>query len=307
MATLTSGQTAYLRAGTYAENMGGSCTTSYNVVTWSNSGTSTAPITLSGYPGEESDVVVKTKLRLTGDWLRLRNLVYDRNYAYASPVDLACTGEPLHVLGDDIVIEGLEVRNGNQSGIFLGGANRVTIEGNWIHHNGTHTNADHGIYWSSGTGGTIANNVIERNLVFGIQMYPAPVGQLIAQNTIVANGKAGVILSGASNVVVANNISAWNAEEGIRTGSGSNSGCLVEKNVLYGNSADYWWQTPLTVISTVHADPFFVNRGAGNFHLAAGSPAVDAAVSRYSTSADYDGASRPVGAGPDIGAFERRT
>ena len=169
--------------------------------------------------------MVKTKLRLTGNWLRLRNLVYDRNYAYASPVDLACTGEPLHVLGDDIELRGLEVRNGNQSGIFLGGADRATIEGNWIHDNGTHANADHGIYWSSGSGGTIANNVIERNLVYGIQMYPSPTGQLITQNTLVANGRAGIVLSGASNVVVVNNISAWNREEGIRTGSGSNSGC----------------------------------------------------------------------------------
>ena len=251
--------------------------------------------------------MVKTKLRLTGNWLRLRNLVYDRNYAYASPVDLACTGEPLHILGDDIELKGLEVRNGNSSGIFLGGADRATIEGNWIHDNGTHANADHGIYWSSGSGGTIANNVIERNLVYGIQMYPSPTGQLITQNTLVANGRAGMVLSGASNVVVVNNISAWNREEGIRTGSGSNSGVVVERNVLFGNSADYYWQTPLTVISTIHADPFFVNRGAGNFHLAAGSPAVDVAISRYSTSTDYDGASRPSGAAPDIGAFERRT
>jgi parallel beta-helix repeat protein len=304
-ATLSAGQTVYLRAGTYAEGMGTSCTTSYNTVSFSNSGTSGAPITVAGYPGEESSVIVKTKLRLAGSWILLRDFVYDRNYAYSS-ADLACTGEPLHLLGDDIVITGLEVRNNNMSGIFLGGADRATIEGNWVHDNGTHYNADHGIYWSSGTGGTVANNVFERNYAFGIHMYPNPVGQLITENTVVGSGRAGIILSGAQNQTVVNNISAWNGEEGIRTGALGCTGCRADQNVLFGNSADYYFQTPLSVGSTVHADPGFVNRSAGNYRLAAGSPAVDSAIRQYARADDFDGISRPVGAGPDIGAFERR-
>lgn len=306
-ATLSAGQTVYLRAGTYAENMSGPCTTSYNVVTFARSGASGEPITISGYPGEESNVIVKTKLRLAGNWLRLQNFVYDRNYAFASPVDLACTGEPLHVLGDDIEIAGLEIRNGNQSGIFLGGADRVTIEGNWIHDNGNHDNADHGIYWSSGVGGTIANNVLERNRAYGIHMYPGPSGQLITENTVVGSGRAGIILAGAQNEVVVNNISVWNRDEGIRTGTGGCTGCVADQNVLYGNSTDYYLQTPLTVRSTIHADPAFVDRGAGNYRLGAGSPAVDAALRQYAQTDDFDGTARPVGVGPDIGAFERRT
>lgn len=305
-ATLTAGQTVYLRAGTYEENTSGPCDTSYNVVRFLRSGSSGAPITISGYPGEESQVIVKTKLRIAANWIRLQNFVYDRNHAYASPSDLACTGEELHVTGDDVTITGLEVRNGNKSGIFLRDADRVTIEGNWIHDNGTHYNADHGIYWSSGAGGMIANNIVEHNYAYGIHMYPEPMGQVITENTVVGNGRSGIILSGAQNVTVVNNISAWNQFAGIRTGSLGCSGCRAERNILFGNASDYELPTPLTIISTIHADPLFVNRSGGNYRLGAGSPAVDAALPQYARADDFEGTARPVGVGPDIGAFERR-
>jgi hypothetical protein len=128
---------------------------------------------------------------------------------------------------------------------------------------------------------------------------------VVTQNTVVNNGRAGIVLWG-TNLLAVNNVSAWNREEGIRTGSGGCPGCAVNQNLLFGNLADYYWQTPLTVGSTIHADPLFLSRSGGNYHLAAGSPAVDSAIRQYAQPDDFDGNARPVGVGPDIGAFERR-
>src|SRR5262249_16871438 len=159
------GQTTFVRAGTYEESLGGSCSEAYNELSWNASGTSGAPITLSGYPGEERQGIVRTRVKLNGSWLRLRNLVVERNPP-ESPADTACKGHTnVGLDGDDDELSGLEVRNSNMSGILVGsgGVDRARIVGNWIHDNGTHTNLDHGVYWSSGTGGLLANNLIERS------------------------------------------------------------------------------------------------------------------------------------------------
>jgi parallel beta-helix repeat protein len=185
------------------------------------------------------------------------------------------------------------------------GADRVRIEGNAIHDNGQHAALDRGIYYGSGVGGTIANNLIERNKAFGIQMYPHPSGQVIANNTIVGSGKAGMILDGASGLVVANNISAWNNEQGMRTGGSGCAGCTATTNLLFGNATDYYLPSSITVLATIHADPMFLNRAAGDLRVGSTSPAVDTGLASYAPRTDYGGATRPQGRGPDIGAYER--
>ena len=52
------------------------------------------------------------------------------------------------------------------------------------------------------------------------------------------------------------------------------------------------------------SDPQFVNQAAGDFHLKAGSPAIDAGTPLPQTSPDLGGTPRPQGAGYDMGAFE---
>jgi hypothetical protein len=54
----------------------------------------------------------------------------------------------------------------------------------------------------------------------------------------------------------------------------------------------------------LNSDPRFVNAAAGDFHLMNGSPAIDAADPAATLSTDYDGVTRPQGAGRDLGAFE---
>lgn len=55
---------------------------------------------------------------------------------------------------------------------------------------------------------------------------------------------------------------------------------------------------------SVVGDPLFVNSSSGDFHLQAGSPAINTASPTNAPMVDYDGVMRPNGAGVDIGAFE---
>jgi parallel beta-helix repeat protein len=301
MRALRPGQTAYVRAGVYEERARGECDSSFNAVTWEASGSSTAPITIAGYPGERRRAIIKAKLRLLGDHLRLDGLVVDKNAARNA--DDECVGEPnITVYGDDIRLSGLEIRNSKMSGIYLSDADRVVIARNWIHDNGTHRELDHGIYFDSGSGGRIIDNIIERNLAYGIQMYPHPNGQLIAHNTVIGSGFGGAVLSGARDITVVNNIFAWNNGPGLRTHGDGCDDCSARSNLIYGNSATYYFPEPLTVVSTIRADPRFVSRARRDYHLRPGSPAIGAAATGYDRSRDFDGRLR--GWGPDLGALE---
>ena len=305
--TLRPGETAYLRKGVYREEVDGPCNDDYNTVEWKRSGRRGAPITISGYPGEERRVVLKTEMKLSGNHVRLVRLVSGRNTALHA-VDKACTGDAnITVYGDDIELSGLEIRESNSSGIYLSGADRARILGNWIHDNGNHPTQDHGIYFGSGTGGIVANNLIERTLGYGIHVYPRSGGQKIFQNTIVASGSSGIVLATSGNdIAVTNNIVAWSAQWGIRTDEDDCDGCWADQNVVFGNSLGaYYLPDALAVHRTIEADPQFVNRSRGDYRLQAPSPAVDQARPDFSRPYDFSGRSRPRGAGPDIGSFER--
>jgi len=55
------------------------------------------------------------------------------------------------------------------------------------------------------------------------------------------------------------------------------------------------------------ADPLFVRYrrdGSGDYHLARGSPCIDAGTALGAPATDFDGRRRPKGGGYDIGAFE---
>jgi hypothetical protein len=53
------------------------------------------------------------------------------------------------------------------------------------------------------------------------------------------------------------------------------------------------------------ADPLFIDRVAANYHVSTGSPAIDRALTDWALTTDLDGVTRPVGAAPDLGAYER--
>jgi hypothetical protein len=62
---------------------------------------------------------------------------------------------------------------------------------------------------------------------------------------------------------------------------------------------------PATAGNLAYTDALFVNAAGGDYHLVAGSPAIDAGQDVGEiVPVDKDGRARPVGAFPDIGAYE---
>jgi hypothetical protein len=75
-------------------------------------------------------------------------------------------------------------------------------------------------------------------------------------------------------------------------------GCRVDYAVVYPQS------TSLGSNNQINTDPMFNDSAAGDYHLKAGSTAVDAGDPNATNTVDYDGISRPQGTRSDIGAFE---
>ena len=301
------GDTVVFRAGTYGARG--------TVATAHKSGSAAAPITFRGQPGEPRPRILG-HLKITGSYLRFSGFLFDGPTGQVKEITAENPkGEEVQVAidGDHDTISHSEIRGSDwHAGIFLSGADDVRIVGNYIHDNGDtdpccyklQQNASHGIYFDSGSG-VIANNVIEDNVARGVQLYPSPAHVLVAYNTIVHNGRAGVIVSNdAANNTIANNIVADNGDIGVRSDSLTGTGNLVINNLAWHNSHGNIGPMAdgLTLVDNIEAAPSFAS--PTSYRLRSGSPAIDAADPTYVVGDDYEGVTRPQGGAPDIGAFE---
>jgi len=107
-------------------------------------------------------------------------------------------------------------------------------------------------------------------------------------------------------LVIANNVIVSNSS-GICLYQGAATQTL-RHNCLFGNASYDYGAVSGSLNpgpSDLHRDPRFVNAAAGDFHLAASSPCIDAGTPADAPSADYDGRARPVdGNGDGIAAFD---
>jgi hypothetical protein len=298
------GDSVFMRAGTYG---------AINTTTRMNkSGTASAPIVFARYPGDAKPVILGN-VKITGSYTRFDGLVFDGPTGRVkTPTSDNPNGEQVEVAVDGATTFGVQITNSEirdslwHAGIYLGNAYDVRITNNFIHDNGNRldpaqANLCHGIYFSSGSG-TIANNLIAHNVARGVQLYPTPRNVVVEQNTIVRNGKAGVqFANDTAGSIAVNNIVAYNGDTGIRSASLVGTGNRAVRNVVWSNASTSN-VTGIAMSGNLTGDPRFL--GEADYRLQEASPAVDSADPSWSMLSDIDGFARPLGRGPDIGAYE---
>lgn len=221
------------------------------------------------------------------------------------------------------------------------GASDVTVEGNTIsntvHGIGVHTglsgnpgivlarnrifdNRNEHIFVSDGYQTRIVNNILYGALhpgQAGILLYNTDQVEIV-NNTLegipevsvagIAIGNPGIGTS--SNVVVKNNIlTRWS--KAIQNRDSGNRFKEVGHNLFYENvkeiddlARDSDFQIPASRAGDLFVSPGYVDAASRNYHLLAGSPAVDRAAASNAPEVDFDGQARPFGSGVDIGADE---
>jgi len=158
-----------------------------------------------------------------------------------------------------------------------------------------------GLILSNG-GGVVANCLFAGNQADGID---ATGQDSIVNNTVSCNGGAGLGL-GAEQGTVANNIFAFNGQ-GVANPNGGTTVPTFSNNDAYGNTSGGYSgiPDPTGASGNVSADPLFVDRVNGDFHLATGSPCLDAGNDALAIGpSTLDGMPRTLGAHVDIGAYE---
>ena len=213
--------------------------------------------------------------------------------------------------------------------------------GNTIIGNRSYSNEDTGIQLYTGADNNlVANNVLYKNGDHGVDNLDSSQSSIIG-NSVFGNVTAGINVEGtSSNATIANNVSVDNGinsprtKGNIRVDSTAKATASANYNLVYLSTSGtmYTWGTSLyptlaalqsanpgVETNGLSADPLWAGSGSGDFHLRAGSPAIDAANSGVigAQAVDLEGTARVddpgtpnTGSGlrpyDDRGAFEYR-
>lgn len=146
---------------------------------------------------------------------------------------------------------------------------------------------------------SIANSLSTGNQGWGIEIFGA--SATIHSSDLVSNG-GGLYLSDAGGIVVRNTVVANNGGDGLQV---SGPAPTLQNNDFWGNLANYAGIADQTAINgNISADPLFLDFARGDYHLKAGSPAIDSGTDVGAPARDMDGDVRPQGRGHDIGFDE---
>jgi parallel beta-helix repeat protein len=267
----------------------------------------------------------------------VRNNVADRNNGNGILIE---DGTNVLVEGNRARYNVGDFRSWGTAGIWVDGGHTITVRGNWFEGNvwdgleiTDETPSDPYDY-------EIYDNVAIGNWygiwLDGIGGSGTPL-DLIYGNTFVDNTSAGMRLVGqiasglASTRVYGNLVAQLDVDQpALQVDPGTYADVVLDRNLYFrqGSTTPISWgfqygrpygTTPRSVAdrtfaeyqalsgwdaSGLSADPSFVDSGAQDYHLLAGSPALDVGSPLYAAPIDYDGHARPSGGGPDIGAFE---
>jgi hypothetical protein len=304
-------------AGTTIHVQGGAC--NYQPVINDKSGTASSPITFISEPKFTANPQSAAKIVGSGNGTT-KGYLFRNNGSYVHVIGFDMSGkgvtDGLDNFGSNNLIQGNHIHamtnincSGTPGGSGLGddtGSNN-TYDGNMVDHIGDYpTKCDyvHGIYVDD-AGDIVSNNIAFNNVGNGLYTnHGSGGGVTFINNTSFANLEYGVGVNGSvANSIVANNILMGNGIAGVKLWSGV-SGTQITNNIIYNNPTAV---TGGTAQNSISVDPQFVNYqadGTGDYHLKAGSPAIDKGTATNAPKIDYDGHPRPQGNGVDIGAYE---
>ena len=223
-----------------------------------------------------------------------RDIVIENNLVAESDLGIEIGAENAGITTENIVVRNNVVARNERAGVVFGGYEEAVgrVEscvflGNTLWENNTVGETGQGTYFVGGgvseiwvqwaTGNTLENNIV----VAG------------PENVIVGSYEAGSSVGNDFDFNLYDSADPANAEFSL--------------NDEYFTGLSEWQSQTGQDPSSLGADPQLVNPAAGDFHLAAASPAVDAGNPLYvpaEEEADLDGEARLVGAAVDIGADE---
>lgn len=230
VATMVAGDTAYVRGGTYNEEL----------IRFTRSGTQADLIKLLNYPGEYPVIHFI-------DPTQVHRMVFEHGAGSSNPIGwITVEGFVIENGYDgikmynahDLTIQRNWIRNSKYQGI-LGNGTKIAIDRNIVSHNGHFTECaagtynctlDHGMYLN-GTSFIITNNLIYDNLGSGIQMN--------GNATYNAAYHPGPEFTVSSNWVIAHNTFAYQHHvSAIIMWGGRCVNATIENNIFYENRND---------------------------------------------------------------------
>lgn len=234
----------------------------------------------------------------------INNLIYD--------CGLSKKGYWMYITGDNHIIRGNTIHDGYGIGIQLDyddnpnvfSPDNNLIENNLIYSNG-HSDYGKG-YWDNDCQCVLPG----KDRGYGIYVSGGGLGNVIKNNVIYDNLTWGIRVSGGTNTKIYNNTVYASGYQGINTKD--SVGTTVKNNIFYGSlmrggyagDAEFSGSGGTQSNNLIGIVPDFINTTGHNFKLNSYSKAIDAGIVLPEVSTDFDGITRPTGAGPDIGAYE---
>ncbi len=190
-------------------------------------------------------------------------------------------------------------------------------KGNRIHHN---RSLEEGTFTELG-GARTADNVFARNLVVSASeaciflnvrgpgsKWGPNTGTVAANNTVYLTGtkSQGIVCTGdcAPDILDLRNNIIWSEWKAVYVDGQPRE----DHNIFWKTGGNPLIQNLTVAVTSKRVDPRFTEASHGDFHPAAGSPALDAGdaeAAGFAGDRDLDGIAVPAGAAADMGAFER--